>query len=461
MKNKTSSGVAAFYASILAMLLLPGCITSYQSPNGTIPNCSEFVESSFFKKRELKYDADELAAIQKIPWEVQDYEAEPPKSPIIIRYSDGGELVNRCDYSAALYAARSTLNEPSVPTVFVVYVHGWRIDSGPRNKLWYNFPDHVPQDALTAQEPQGGDLESFDAFLGELREKMGTRERSEQKPNVVGIFVSWKGGTKIPVLDYLSFWNRGAGADRLSRSGQLSRLFGALENIKKPNDQIIYIGHSFGARILYSTVADRLTYDVQQAYNDEANTYDLITRNRDLVLLINPAMEAAPNKTIDEFRFANTFHADQAPLMMLLQSQTDWPNQSLFPLGNALALRLSKAERQSAGFWKPFRTHALRNIEESQVASSARDEDSPWYDGLCIQRYCLDRDDDWSGLPAKNSPFLVVDVPASLLHLHGWFQVGERNRYFSDWLARFLDRHNCEVENAVDCDTAERWQLIR
>jgi len=430
------------YLFLLLSFLLGGCITAYPAPNGTISDCAQLVEDNYFNKRKDRYSQAELDAIETIPDLVRDFRTLPPKKPIIIRYSDGGELVNRCDYSAALHAVRSTELADTEPVLVIVYIHGWRIDSGQREKVWYNFPDQVPSDEIQNGDAQGADLEKFDLFLEDLRARISMRSDDEPKPNVLGVFVSWKGGTKIPGVDYLSFWNRGGGADRLGRSGQLSRLFGALENITQSDDQIVYIGHSYGARILYSTVTDRLTYDVQDAY--KGDIYELVERDRNLIVLINPAMEAAPYKTIDEFRFANRFSSGQPPLMLLLQSQSDWPNRTYFPLGNAIALRLSKAERQSVGHWEAFHTHALNPSESLPQLTESNTNLPPWYDSLCIEGFCLDRVDNRI---AQQSPFLVVDTSSELLRGHGWFSQGSRNLHFSEWLAGFLDRHSCEIEN--------------
>lgn len=472
-------------------LLLPGCMTAYQAPAPTLSGCNEFMDylrdepQGVFKKYKDRVG-------EGVDVDARTFMTKTPDKPIIVRYSDSGEISNRCDYSAALFSA--LYEDPDIAAdkqsnLIVVYVHGWRNHSGDHDKVFYNFADlDVPgkgkvfaDQLVTDDDAKGHDYAYFSKFVEDLRVRTNAKASAGQHKNVIGIFVSWKGGTNVPVADFLSFWDRGAAADRLARSGSLPRLFGALESVRGEEDQIVFIGHSFGGRILYNVVEDRLIHDVQGAYKTDG-TYDLIERNKDLVFLINPAFEAAVYKSIDEFRYENEFQKDQPPLIVTVTSKDDWANRLMFPAGQVVAAQAGASERRAVGFWNDFVTHSLCLEGEACYPSDAPVKKAYWYDNTCDEGVCLWRSEvieaklarqredyvrrvtEAGGKPPRRgiysdpqpSPFLFVQTEENILEGHGWFREGlltdgPANERFSDWMVEFISEHNCRMSETNVC----------
>ncbi len=479
-------------------LYLSGCITAYEAPQEQVSDCGKFLDyieknsNGQFRKqrskvREYKDSLDQETNYWDLP---KAYRSDGPNKPIIVRYSDSGELVNRCDYAAALYAAQN--HQDGASNLIVVYVHGWRIHSGPKGKTFYNFSDtsyptgHAAfaADEIDSRDPMGQDYAGFSRFINNLQEEATLRTKSPgEKKNVIGVFISWKGGTQIPIIDHLSFWNRGGAADRISRSGNLPRLFGALENIRRDEDQIVYLGHSYGARILYNVVEDRLIHEVQDAYVDAdknkrdeflIDSYEYLDRNKDLVFLINPAFEASLYKSVDAFRYENWFQKEQPPLMVVVTSKDDWANRTFFPLGQVAALRWQKAIRRPVGFLKEFDTHRLCRAPHKCSVSFEDVNMEYWYDdwcdndhnGVCIvkgvataPRPKSPQEDKYTPVP-KPTPFLFVRAEKDVLTGHGWLSVKPRedgrrepeNEAFADWLKAFIADHNCRMSKSDICN---------
>jgi hypothetical protein len=255
--------------------------------------------------------------------------------------------------------------------------------------------------------------------------------------------VSWKGGTGLGPVDYLSFWDRRAAADRISRSAEINRLAGALENIKAAHEDnggkfhIVYLGHSFGARILLQTMsADLVTRTQQAASNDHSGcdtgsssgdsgrtAYKVIDSPADLVVLINPAVEAAAYRAIDEFRHSSPcFSSEQRQLMLILQSESDKAVGVAFPLGQFWGSWLNTSRITAVGFYEHFRTHRLKMIDKEvtlveEMRSGA--VETPTYvtpfQVVFIEEEVLDghvwfnRTDSWSRLYNNDEP-LVFDT---------------------------------------------------
>ncbi len=58
----------------------------------------------------------------------------------------------------------------------------------------------------------------------------------------------------------------------------------------------------------------------------------------DLTVLVNPACDSAVYNAIDEMTRRQKYSPMQPPVMMILSSESDWPNGSLFPKGRALSV---------------------------------------------------------------------------------------------------------------------------
>lgn len=407
------------FLTIAALLsCLPACLTAYRAPTATMSSCEDYdryLVRKYFKtgteqRRSglLDVGSETMGALELFDLDARNREwiphltdshedhaspnSHPIIEPIIVRYSEGGDLVSRCDYSRVLHALNATAESKRV--VFV-YIHGWNNDSGPNHNKAYNYGSFPTQ-----AETSGGDLHKFGRFLAKRHQHELSVTKDGEKPAVViGIYVSWKGKSIIPYLDY---WSRRSGADKLARSAQLSRLFGAIENIVeqerlvctevlqedakegmecsgemktfgRKQTKLVYMGHSMGTRVLYNAMAPRISYNVQRAYppNDDLDPvtgkpalFGEVTGGPDLILMISPALDAAAYKAMDEFRYSRPhFDTSQRPQMLTIQSEGDATTKIPFLLAEGIGIfndpYQSKLRRRSIGHYNDFVTHKL------------------------------------------------------------------------------------------------------
>lgn len=488
---------------------LASCVNAYRAPPTTtiMSDCEDYEKYvarklSGKKAKSIvdKYDVAKFGDDQNL---ILEFERDNERAasarehsgldanPIIVRYSEGGDLVSRCDYNRAL---ESMQNLPRDGKTMFVYVHGWRNDSGDGQNYFYNYGEYP-------SKTDGNDLARFKLFLRSYRIKecedlygVGfddcadpeKYDELDKKSEIIGIFVSWRGGT---AFEYLDYWSRRGGADKLSRSGQIPRLFGALENISRDQEYIsrqpessypaidnklIYIGHSMGARILYNSVAPVLIAATQDAHPMRGKlTNDEIVAPFDLAILINPALEAASYKSIDEFRYtSDPYHEMQLPLLVTIQSEGDLATKSAFAFAEGIGWLVdpwqSAQRRRTIGHSaKFFQTHYLQTVDNcvgrySDEQTTALDASfcasglelkhcpAPVYSET-RENYppdCPPIDDLSDGPPPardhKKSPFLVVRAQKAALNGHGW--MGSEDDRFLKWFVEYVDRFNRRSE---------------
>jgi hypothetical protein len=447
--------IRSIVIAVLAAGALTGCLTGYTVMRPPpITSCEDFqTRRASDVRRQLKR-AENLDALNRVSSQRYDRVATGPEqliAPIVVRYSEAGNLVSRCDYSRVLHAIGGLKKEKIV----LVFVHGWRNDSGPRDGIVYNYGE-----APLPPQVMGRDLATFAA--------LATRVSQESGKPVVPVFVSWKGGPGLGPIDVISFWNRRNAADRIARTGELNRLFGAIENISDEHEkagldtQTVFIGHSFGSRILlHSLVADMITR-TQLAYPPECVpgvpcTHELIKSPADLVLLFNPALEAASYRAIDEFRYSPAqFDARQEPLLLTFQSESDKAVRLYFPISQFLGGGyLNQSRTTGIGFIDEFRTHRMCIKDQSGECAGQSGEADPGFPGgrYFIGKLPPPRQIDGARI-AHDSPFKVVFVAEQILDGHTWFneggflaplrndQPGAEERDFNDWLARYIAKTN-------------------
>jgi hypothetical protein len=148
---------------------------------------------------------------------------------------------------------------------------------------------------------------------------------------------------------------------------------------------MLLVGHSFGGALLYSALATSINADVGGALQDAlptesgpgtretgpgqpllgARPVNIRTTN-DLVVLVNPAMEAS--------RFANLnaashlrYEPNQLPIFVTLASEGDSAVKFFFPIGQSFNTLFRAARSRQTwfsmmegfGMYKPFHTHRL------------------------------------------------------------------------------------------------------
>jgi hypothetical protein len=149
--------------------------------------------------------------------------------------------------------------------------------------------------------------------------------------------VGWRGlSFYAGWLTNITFWNRKTAALRVAL-GSVRELFGRLRDYRRRqnNDPVLVIvGHSFGGLVVYSALAQSLIEAA--ALEREGETEPSFA---DLVLLVNPAFEAARYLPIHSLVKTRRFTRGQPPLFISVTSSNDDATGRAFPVGAWLGSR--------------------------------------------------------------------------------------------------------------------------
>jgi alpha-beta hydrolase superfamily lysophospholipase len=139
------------------------------------------------------------------------------------------------------------------------------------------------------------------------------------------------------VLENLTFWDRQDAGRRIA-VGSVRELFGRFRHYRNRRRDmgsaplLIIVGHSFGGMVVYSALAQSL---IEAA---STITPHVSTRFADLVLLANPAFEAArylPIYDLLKERMEANRVVEQPPVFVCATATNDWATGIAFPIGNA------------------------------------------------------------------------------------------------------------------------------
>jgi hypothetical protein len=248
----------------------------------------------------------------------------------------------------------STLNnDPNAsPLLMVVFIHGWHHNAS----------------------PDDSNVKSFENFLINLQYEENNVSFSSTKRQVVGIYVGWRGESNESFLNPLTYRSRKLAGLRVGQYG-LQEVLAELSLIRKDNDKnrLVSIGHSFGGGVLYSSVMQNLIDNVVSAdLSNKSGTVDIIDKAYgDLVILMNPALEAARvevlNRRLSE---AAEFNSCQPLVLASFTSENDKALSDAFPKGQSIFfgddIKVAEADGyqglvvSSYGNEENFKTHVLK-----------------------------------------------------------------------------------------------------
>ena len=248
----------------------------------------------------------------------------------IIRLTNDGFFVNRCELTDVLYeldwekkkayGLPIKQNADDLPRLTVLYVHGWKHGAS----------------------PDDGDRKAFTELINNL-------QRHYEKKQVLGVYVSWNASNDLGILDNLSFWSKKTVADRISQAGVVTRIVASIGALQRANqdmpDQFIAIGHSFGARILFSATSHPLITGLARAHPEASqsesaryfvnpNEYQIMAGSANSVILLNPAFEASMYTALASFcrsKDAREFPRDQGPLLISISTSNDEATETWLP----------------------------------------------------------------------------------------------------------------------------------
>lgn len=213
---------------------------------------------------------------------------------------------------------------------------------------------------------------------------------------VVGVYLGWRGKSyAIPVIKEFSFWERkrtahmvgnGAVGGFLVRVEELRKVSNitnavAIEHRERQPMMLITIGHSFGGAVVYSALAPVLEERL-------IDTVDYRGRERaprgfgDLVVLINPAFEAARFESLRRTASMRSYFTNQPATIAIFTSHGDDATKLAFPAGRLTSTVFERhrdlaqygANLTAIGHYEPYRTHELLLRDNSKAAKIASNE---------------------------------------------------------------------------------------
>lgn len=300
-----------------------------------------------------------------------DPSASLSASLAVFEFDDEGSTVDSGLYFDTLRQVEAEY-QSGEPILMMLFVHGWK-----HNAAW-----------------DDSNLIDFEKLL--LR--LARTEAPERR--VLGVYVGWRGASlDLPVLEQFSFYNRKQRAHRVGNSG-MTGLLADLRRIKNrvhrdQRHRVVLAGHSFGGAVLYSGVDELLKRDLSESGHEDAcleqaradgffSCGDIQRRVANLVILINPAFEAAALTGLRERAQVHRFPQSQRPLLAIFTSEGDTATRVFFPLGRTFGGWLDKenpgrpnqyrASRRTVGHHRDYVTHLLRSSPDQTGTDRTRDE---------------------------------------------------------------------------------------
>ncbi len=314
-----------------------------------------------------------------------------------------------------------------------------------------------------------------DRNLGDFRRQLQIASSVEiasgQNRRVVGIFMAWRGQSlDIPWLENLSFWGRKYAAHRVAEGssrallGRLhafwnSRNQGAfsrdqLQKGARPKDRFLLIGHSFGGLVLFHALSTNFTVDlsVNQA---KTNRQEDQRRFFDMVILLNPAIEAIRYTPLHRIVEQGSWNRYSAPTLVLITAQSDWATRIAFQFGRFINTLLESevsdeerdANKKTPGHVRPYLTHFMSSSPQDDGA--CRDWKDPFSDGATQAQQIeqmrrnldIERDNDaeffkqWSTSERRTSEVRAADAtdlqPKWIRHFCGGARLAHNIEYGS------------------------------
>lgn len=216
-------------------------------------------------------------------------------------------------------AVRSLIRKNDKKPLLVVFIHGWQNNA----------------------EPGNGNLQSFNQLLKKLAKRANTEDTE-----VIGVFIGWRGlaierqwdKTGIGwVARHLSFYSRKNDTDLVAGVPLTKSLYSIASEAHARGGRVIFIGHSFGGRVLEKALAQALVGQTAEDSGAQA------TLPADLTLLINPASEAI---TARRLKLALQNWSQPSPAIISVTSVGDTDTSTWWSLGmNAALLAKSRSYR--------------------------------------------------------------------------------------------------------------------
>jgi len=320
----------------------------------------------------------------KIAAPTRDYEAFPhclncsevaPNYTVgFVEFDDQGWMYgsedNSPNYEIDTVVDRFSAEGETNGLLMVTFVHGWKHNAAGDDANVAMF-HHVLN------------------YLGAMEKVLSTKQHHPPR-RVVGIYVGWRGlSTDIEPFEELSFWDRkntaevvghGAAVQLLSQlealRNQINRKFeNDIASHQRMTTKLMIIGHSFGGDIVFSAVSPVLMERMVEN-SDEANVPQSPKTLGDLVVLINPAFEAARFEPLERVAATKSFPPGTNCTLAVFTSTADWATGLAFPLGRKVSTvfesyvnkQQAKANVIAVGHYAPYINYELKTLDKNARA---------------------------------------------------------------------------------------------
>jgi hypothetical protein len=377
----------------IALTLYVGVLVSGCASNETYRKFPKVCNEEFNYQQAQNESNNQDSDAKCESFSLQEYQDKASQTEFMLGFveiDDQGQLRDRRQMMRLIdYLSKSAKTESALINV---YVHGWHHNA----------------------EPNDDNVEGFKRVLAELSKTQSDAKTNKEKRKVVGIYVGWRGESiEIPLVNYLTFWDRKNTAQEVGELG-VTELLLRLEQVTHDRNEslpiggkksrLVIIGHSFGGAIVYSATAQLLLsrlLESQHAHAQKGKTCSNSSHAEpqghsinyashsdgvgDLVVLLNPAFEA--------LRYAPAFDMAQegckgglAPRLAILTSETDYANKLVFPLGRTFGtvfethgevkrneciypktLDEGEADRHTVGNYEPLISHRLTPLDNHKA----------------------------------------------------------------------------------------------
>jgi len=199
--------------------------------------------------------------------------------------------------------------------LIVVFIHGWQHNADPDDISLLSFRSVLHQACIS--------------------------ESNRRSRQILGVYLSWR-GLSLSGNDALmaaSFWTRKKAATHVALGCVreiLARLraFQAARNQSKDlqgrdvGTHLIVAGHSFGGLILFTAVCEYLIESVILCNSEK----HIVEPFGDLIVLINPAFEAARYLPLYSVASQSVYPKNQRPCFLAVTSTNDYATRYAFPI---------------------------------------------------------------------------------------------------------------------------------
>ena len=372
----------------------------------------------------------------------------------IVQVDDFGQFWDASAAEKTLQAIQDSASKTN--TVVVLFIHGWHHNASSGDKNLGDFAKSLQSIRATLEDNEAGRPGPYRTSRLNLTK--------DDRINVLGIYVGWRGKSLPMPLDYLTFWGRKAAATRVG-DGDLREFLLRLDAIYKAQGKarregrtrsfmgLVSIGHSFGGQVLFQSVSRQIESELihhtarpESSQPGQTPGEDQLEGFGDLVVLVNPALEAMQYERIHNLGRQLKYAPSQSPLMLVVSSEGDWARQLFFPLGRQIDALLRPAfldeQRalwtQALGEYELQRTHSVKLTADDPTLLPGFDPavyvDNPDY----IANFDLTNIPSIAGVELKPSgihqpfnPFIVAYADRKVVFDH--------SRVFEKSLTRFLN----------------------